>query len=95
MVGLLLLLLCTMGFARGSQMGEAEVLEKASFVPTLEEHYSKPTVETTAEYDRGQDLWRVVLTEQTSGKEVARFRVADDTGGVSGVEVSPRADEIK
>ena len=64
----LLLLLCTMGFARGSQMGEAEVLEKASFVPTLEEYYSKPTVETTADYDRGQDLWRVVLTEQTSGR---------------------------
>ena len=84
-----------MGFARGSQMDEAEVLEKASFVPTLEEYYSKPTVETTADYERGKDLWWVVLTEQTSGKEVARFRVADDSGEVSGVEVSPRADEIK
>jgi hypothetical protein len=89
------LLLCTMGLARGSQMGEAEVLEKASFVPTLEDYYSKPTVETTAYYDRGKDLWLVVLTEQISGREVARFKVADDSGGVSGVEVSPRADEIK
>src|SRR5688572_12527378 len=95
LVGLLLLLLCTMGFARGSQMDEAEVLERASLIPTLEEYYSKPTVETTADYDGGKDLWRVVLTEQTSGKEVARFRVADDSGGVSGIEVSPRADEFK
>jgi hypothetical protein len=95
LVGLLLLLLCTMGFARGSQMDVAEVLEQASFIPTLQEYYSKPTVETTADYDRGKDLWRVVLTEQTSGKEVARFRVADDSGKVSGVEVSPGADEIK
>ncbi len=94
-MGLLLLVLCTMGFARGSQMGEAQVLEKASFVPTLEEYYSKPTVETTTYYERGKDLWWVVLTEQTSGREVARFRVADDSGVVSRVEVSPRADEIK
>src|SRR5215211_7899521 len=95
LVGLLLLLLCTMGFARGSQMDETEVLEQASLIPTLEEYYSKPTVETTADYDGGKDLWRVVLTEQTSGKEVARFKVADDTGEVSGVKLSPRADEIK
>jgi hypothetical protein len=94
-MGLMLLLLCAMGFARGSQMGETEVLEKASFVPTLEEYYAKPTVETTAYYDRGKDLWWVVLTEQTSGKEVARFKVADDSGGVSGVEISPGADGIE
>src|SRR5215218_4217385 len=91
----LLLLLCTLGFARGSQMDETEVLEQASFIPTLEEYYSKPTVETTADYDGGKDLWRVVLTEQTSGKKVARFKVADDSGEVRGVKVSPRADEIK
>jgi hypothetical protein len=95
LVGLLLLLLCTLGFARGSQMDESEVLEQASLIPTLEEYYSKPTVETTADYEGGKDLWRVVLTEQASGEEVARFKVADDTGEVSGVEVSPRADEIK
>ncbi|HET6688270.1 MAG TPA: hypothetical protein VFG82_02810, partial [Rubrobacter sp.] len=92
---LILLLLGTMGFARGSQMDETEVLAQASFIPTLEEYYSKPTVETTADYDGGKDLWRVILTEETSGKEVARFKVADDSGEVSGVEVSPRADEIK
>ncbi|CAN5119956.1 hypothetical protein BH24ACT17_BH24ACT17_16370 [soil metagenome] len=95
LVALLLPLLCAMGFARGSQMDKTEVLEKASFIPKLEEYYSKPSVETTASYDGGKDLWRVVLTEQTSGKEIARFRVADDSGEVSGVEVSPNADEIE
>ena len=95
LVGLMLLLLCTLGFARGSQMDESEVLEQAGFIPTLEEYYSKPTVETTADYEGDKDLWRVVLMEQTSGKEVARFKVADDSGEVSELKVSPRADEIK
>src|SRR5688500_17953155 len=94
-MALLVSLLCTLGFARGTQMDEKAVLEQASFIPTLEEYYSKPTVEVTADYDGGKDLWRVVLTEQTSGKEIARFWVADDSGEVGGVEVSPRADEIK
>src|SRR5215210_4674433 len=84
-----------MGFAKGSQTDKNEVLEKASFVPKLEEYYSKPTVETTASYKSGRDLWRVVLTEQTSGEVVARFEVADDSGDVSGVNVSPKADEIE
>jgi hypothetical protein len=84
-----------MGFARGSQMDQSEVLEQASFVPALEEYYSKPTVETTTSYDRAKDRWRVVLTEQTSGEEVASFRVADDSGEVNRVEVSPGADEIE
>jgi hypothetical protein len=92
---LLPLLLCTTGFAQGSQMDKQEVLEKASFVPKLEEYRSKPTVETTASYKSGQDLWRVVLTEQTSGEVVARFEVADDSGDASGVKVSPKADEIE
>jgi len=95
LLALLLGLLCAMGFARGSQMDKTEVLEKASLIPKLEEYYSKPTVETTADYDGGKDLWRVVLTEQTSREEVARFKVTDDSGDVSGVDVSPRADEIK
>ena len=84
-----------MGFARGSQMDEGDVLEKASFVPALEEYYSKPTVETTAEYDADKDFWLVVLTEQTSGEQVASFRVADDSGSVSRVEVSPNAKEME
>jgi len=92
---LVVALLCAVGFARGSQMDKTEVLEQASFIPKLEEYYGKPTVEITAVYDSAEDLWRVVLTEQTSGKEVARFRVADDSGEVSGVEVSPNADEIQ
>jgi len=95
LVALLLpLMLCTMGFARGAQMDRTEVVEKASLIPKLDEYYSKPTVETTAGYDGREDLWRVFLTEQTSGEEVARFRVADDSGDVSGVQVSPGADEI-
>lgn len=92
---LLPLLLCVLGFARGSQTDVHEVVQKASFVPKLEEYYSRPTVETTASYEGDKDIWRVVLTEQTSEKVVARFEVADDTGEVSGVEVSPKADEIK
>jgi hypothetical protein len=92
---LLPLLLCAMGFAQGSQMEKQEVVERASFVPKLGEYYSRPTVETTASYRSGKDLWRVVLTEQTSGKEVAHFQVADDSGDVSGVEISPKADEIE
>ena len=92
---LLPLLLCTMGFAKGSQMDKQEVLEKASFVPELEEYYSRPTVETAASYEGGQDIWRVVLTEQTSEKVVARFEVADDSGDVRKVRVSPKADEIE
>jgi hypothetical protein len=92
---LLPLLLCTMGFAKGSQTDKQEVLKKASFVPKLEEYYSKPTIETTASYVSDQDVWRVVLTEQTSGEVVARFKVADDSGDVSGVKVSQEADEIE
>jgi len=95
MMLLLLSLLCAMGFARGSQMDKTEVLEKASLVPRLEEYYAKPIVKTTADYDGGEDLWRVVLTEQASGEEVARFKVADDSGDVSGVKVAPKADENK
>jgi hypothetical protein len=89
------LLLCTTGFALGSQTGIEEVLEKASFVPKLEEYYSKPTVETTANYEGDKDIWRVVLTEQTTGKVVARFNVADDSGRISGVKVSQEAGEIE
>ncbi|MDQ3861928.1 MAG: DUF2029 domain-containing protein [Actinomycetota bacterium] len=95
LVALLLPLLCTTDFTQAPQMDRSAVSEKASFIPRLEEYYSKPTVETTATYYQGKDLWRVVLTEQTSGEEVARFTVADDSGEVSGVEVSPRADEIE
>jgi len=91
----LLGLLCAMGFARDAQMEKTEVLEKAGLIEELEEYYSKPTVETTADYDGGKDLWRVVLIEKSSGEEVARFKVADDSGDVSGVHVSPRADEIE
>jgi hypothetical protein len=95
LVVLLLPLLCVMGFVPDSQLDKKEVLEKASFIPRLDEYYSKPTVETTARYEGGGDVWRVVLTEETSGTEVARFSVSDDSGEVGGVEVLPGASEIE
>ncbi|HET7272531.1 MAG TPA: glycosyltransferase family 87 protein [Rubrobacter sp.] len=92
---LLPLLLCTVGFTQGSQTDKQDVLEKASFIPKLDEYYSKPTVETTASYESRHDVWLVLLTEQTSGEVVARFKVADDSGKVSEVKVSQEADEIE
>ena len=92
---LVLALLCVVGFAPGSQLDKREVLERASFVPRLDEYYSKPTVETSARYERGRDVWVVVLTEETSGTEVASFLVSDDSGKVSRVEVLPGAAGIE
>jgi hypothetical protein len=93
---LLPLVMCsTLGFTRGPQLDREEVLEKASFIPKLEEYYSKPTVETSARYESGKDVWSVVLTEETSGTEVARFMVVDDSEAVRGVEVLPTAREVE
>jgi signal transduction histidine kinase len=94
-MGLMLLLLCAMGFARGSQMGEAEVLEKASFVPTLEEYYSKPTVETTAYYIVAEALTNVAKHSRATEAHVViqrdngnlRIDIVDD--GVGGASPSP------
>jgi hypothetical protein len=76
-------------------LDEQGASERASFVPKLEEYYSKPTVETSASYDPGSDAWRVVLREEVSNEIVASLDIADDSGEVSGVEVSPEADEIE
>ena len=92
---LLLALLCAMGFVSGAQTDKKEVLRKASFVPKLGQFYSKPTVETSARYDAGRDVWVVVLTEETSGTEVASLLVSDDSGKVSRVEVLPGASGIE
>jgi hypothetical protein len=92
---LVLALLCAMGFVPGAQSGKEEVLEKASFVPRLAEYYSKPTVETSARYEGGRDVWVVVLTEETSGTEVASFLVSDDSGKIGRVQVLPGASEIE
>jgi hypothetical protein len=94
MAFLLPLLLFATGFTPGPQMSELAAREKASFVPRLEEYYSKPTVETSASYDRTTDAWRVVLTEEASGSTVAYLTVADDTGEVKEVKVSFTADEL-
>ena len=92
---LLLVLLCAMGFVSGAQSDKEEVLRKASFVPKLDQYYSKPTVETSARYEAGRDMWVVVLTEEISGTEVASFLVSDDSGKVSRVEVLPGAPGIE
>jgi hypothetical protein len=92
---LLPLLLFAMGLAPGMDLDEREAAEKASFVPRLQEYYSKPTVEASASYDLESDAWRVVLEEEVSDKIVAHLNVDDDSGEVSGVEVSPGADEIE
>jgi hypothetical protein len=90
----LLLLVFAMGFTPGPQMSEQEAREKAGFVPRLEEYHSKPTVETAADYDPPTDAWRVVLTEEASGTTVAYLKVADDTGEVKWVAISPSAEEL-
>ncbi len=95
LIALLSFLLFVVGFSPGLDMDEREVRERASFVPKLEEYYSKPTVETSASYDPDSDAWRVVLREEVSDEVVASLNVADDSGEVSGVEVSPEADEIE
>ena len=92
---LLLALPCAMGFVSGAQADKEKVLEKASFLPKLAEYHSKPTVETSSRYEAGRDVWVVVLTEETSGTQVASFLVSDDSGKVSRVEVLPGASEIE
>ena len=92
---LLPLLLFAAGFAPGMNLDEQAASERASFVPKLEEYYSKPTVETSASYDPGSDAWWVVLREEVSNEVVASLDIADDSGEVSGVEISPEADEIE
>lgn len=94
LVLLLPLMLFASGFAPGAQTSEQEAREKASFVPKLEEYYSKPTVGTTAEYDSTTDAWRVVLTEEVSGSTIAYLAVDDDTGEVRGTRVLSVAREL-
>ena len=95
LVVLLPLLLFVVGAAPGLDTDEKDVRERASFVPKLEEYYSKPTVETSASYDPDSDTWRVVLREEVSDEVVASLEVDDDSGEVSRVEVSSEADEIE
>ncbi len=91
---LLPVLYFALALAPGPQMNASEAERQASFVPELDKYYAKPTVETSARYNSGPDEWRVVLTEQASGKNVARMNVDDDTGTASEVEIGPQADSI-
>ncbi|MGB3683684.1 MAG: hypothetical protein WA990_14490 [Rubrobacteraceae bacterium] len=93
-LALVALLWFILAFAPGSQMNAEDAGQKASFVPELENLYSKPTVETSADYEPNTDSWNVTLTEQASGENVARLTVDDDSGSVSGVAVLPGADEL-
>ncbi len=80
-----------LAFEPGPQMSAEDASDKASFVPELDEFYSKPTVESSATYQSATDSWELVLTEQASTTEVAQLTVDDDSGEVSGVTVSPQA----
>jgi hypothetical protein len=88
------LLLFTLGLVPGAQTSSEEAKRQARYVPEVSELLSKPTVEASADYDGVRDLWRVVLREQVSDSAVARLTVDDDSGEVSGVEISPMADTL-
>ncbi|MGF1473785.1 MAG: glycosyltransferase 87 family protein [Rubrobacteraceae bacterium] len=91
----LLPVLCfALALAPGPQLTETRASKQASFVPELDKYYTKPTVETSARYDSSSDTWRVTLTEQASNEQVAWLEVDDDTGDVSNVDISSRAEEI-
>lgn len=89
------LLSIVLAFTPGPQMSAEDASNKASFVPKLDRFYSKPTVGSSATYDSTADSWDVTLKDQASGKDVARLTVDDDTGEVSGVTISPQADELE
>ena len=91
---LVVLLLLAAGFVRGPQMSARQAGEKADYVPALHRYVTEPTVKPRASYDPATDEWHVALLEQTSGKVVARLLVADDTGRVKGVEITPAASRI-
>ena len=87
-----LALLLATGFAPGPDMSEAEVREKASSVPRLQE--LSPTVETSVGYEDATDAWRVILTEGAAEDPIAYLTVADDSGEVEGLNVLSNAAEL-
>ena len=89
-----LALLLATGFAPGPDMSEAEVREKASSAPRLQELYSNPTVETSVGYEDATDAWRVILTEGAAEDPIAYLTVADDSGEVEGLNVLSNAGEL-
>jgi Glycosyltransferase family 87 len=89
-----LALLLATGFAPGPDMSEAEVREKASSAPRLQELYSNPTVETSVGYEDATDAWRVILTEGAAEDPIAYLTVADDSGEVEGLTVLSNAGEL-
>lgn len=86
-----LLLLFTAGFAPGTQSSAEEARRVAEDAPEVAELLSHPTVESSASYESGSDVWRVVLTESASRAPVARVSVADDTRRVTRASILPRS----
>ena len=91
---LLPLLFLTVGLEPGPQTSSEEARLTAGSVPELDELLSRPTVQSSAFYDPRGDSWRVVLTEEISGTQVAELTVVDDTREVGAVEVSPATDTL-
>ena len=94
LVFLLPLLLTVFGFVPGTQSSSEEVRRAASSAPEVGEILSRPTVETSAEYDPVSDFWRVILREEASQTAVAEVTVVDDTQEVEDAEVYPVADTL-
>ena len=94
LLALIPLLSFALAFVPGPQMSVDEARNRAGSVSELDNFYSKPTVKASAQYEPATDSWEVVLSEQASAKEVAQLTVDDDTGSVSNVTVSPKADGL-
>jgi hypothetical protein len=88
---LLPLIFLVLGFEPGTQTSSDEARQVASSVPEVADLLSRPTVDSSADYDPASDSWQVVLTEEVSNTEVAELTVVDDTREVQGVEISPAA----
>jgi len=91
---LLPLLFLTTGLEPGPQTGSDEARLTANSVPELARLLARPTVQSSAFYEPRGDSWRVVLTEEVSGTQVAELTVEDDTREARGVEVSSAADTL-
>ncbi len=94
LVFLLPLLLTVFGFVPGTQTSSEEAQRAASSAPEVGEVLSRPTVETSAEYDPVSDFWRVILREEASQTALAEVTVVDDTQEVEDAQVYPVADTL-
>ena len=91
---LLLPLLGSQVEAQETQTDAEEARRVAGAVPEVEELLSKPTVEASAYYIPEEDFWRVVLTEEASGTQIATVTVTDDSGEIEETDIRPAADTV-